>query len=73
LNITQEKESYSFVFYHHFQYTQERKLIKQNHGIVLLFTGVYLLNEIELSIDSISLLFSYNYSEEEKEKAVDFL
>jgi hypothetical protein len=61
-------EYYSFVFYHHFQYTQERKLIKQNHSIVLLFTGVYLLNEIELSIDSFSLLFSYNYSDEKKEE-----
>jgi hypothetical protein len=61
---------YSFVFYSYFQYSQESKLIKQNHRIAFLFIGVCvcLLNKIQLSIASFSLLFSYNYSKKEKEE-----
>ncbi len=56
-------------FNHRFQYTQERQLIKQNHGTILLFIDVRMLNEWNWIINRLPPppLFSYNYSVE-KEK-----
>ncbi len=72
LSIAQGKNRInSFVFFYHcFQYTQERKLIKQNHGTVLMFTGVCMLNGWNWIINHPPIFLQLLCR---KRKAVDFI